>query len=332
MCRVSAWKSNSFKTLKIFLFFTKSTIIYPIYPNNAAEKAVIHMKHIRTTLKHPKKYRTKNFIQHKSTQKINIDILSRLSHCPFYDQSRADTRAQKCPSPCPSRISFKNDCLTLIIALSNRCLVSKCILRMYFLISTSDSEVHLVIQNFQKCQNYQNKWISNQFSIIFFCKITDSDMSGTSQITIIVNRLGQRLRQSWPICDRKTRCIRVSAFVKWKLAEHKSDGDFNTGIQPINHKFTRKRHRWVNKVINHINPFKTLVVVLFWRYTNNTIMTHNLWVNLWPTYLNALRKVSFKSILASDTRRVYDPQGWNYLPDRVTSCVNVASHACHQRH
>ena len=69
MCRVSAWKSNSFKTLKIFLFFTKSTIIYPIYPNNAAEKAVIHMKHIRTTLKHPKKYRTKNYIQHKSTQK-----------------------------------------------------------------------------------------------------------------------------------------------------------------------------------------------------------------------------------------------------------------------
>ena len=128
MCRVSAWKSNSFKTLKIFLFFTKSTIIYPIYPNNAAEKTVIHMKHIRTTLKHPKKYRTKNYIQHKSTQKINIDILSSLSHCPFYDQSRADTRVRKHFSPYSSTRTFKKDCPTLIQDVSKECSASKCIL------------------------------------------------------------------------------------------------------------------------------------------------------------------------------------------------------------
>ena len=85
------------------------------------------MKHIRTTLKHPKKYRTKNYIQHKSTQKINIDILSSLSHCPFYDQSRADTRVQKHFSPCPSTRTFKKDCPTLIPDVSKECLASKCI-------------------------------------------------------------------------------------------------------------------------------------------------------------------------------------------------------------
>ena len=70
---------NSFKTLKIFLFFTKSTIIYPIYPNNAAEKDVIHMKHIRKTLKHPKKY----LYSHEQRTQSNIKALKNLHRNSF---------------------------------------------------------------------------------------------------------------------------------------------------------------------------------------------------------------------------------------------------------
>ena len=63
------------KLLKYSLSSQKSTIIYPIYPNNAAEKAVIHMKHIRKTLKHPKKY----LYSHEQRPKSNIKALKNLT-------------------------------------------------------------------------------------------------------------------------------------------------------------------------------------------------------------------------------------------------------------
>ena len=74
-CPKAYESQNTFKTIKIFPFFTKPTIIYPIYPNNATEKAVIHMKHIRKTLKHPKKY----LYSHEQRPKSNIKALKNLT-------------------------------------------------------------------------------------------------------------------------------------------------------------------------------------------------------------------------------------------------------------
>ena len=161
------------------------------------------MKHIRTTLKHPKKYRTKNYIQHKSTQKINIDILSSLSYCPFYDQSRADTRARKCLSPCPSPRSFKKVSPTLIRNLSNRCLVSKCCV-------------------LQKFQNYQNEIFNKIF-------LLQNHGLGYEQNRTTVNRLGQRLRQSRFISGYNTPPISAVSETQ-NYPNKKVMGLFYTGI------------------------------------------------------------------------------------------------------